>query len=234
MIVNMKSALSILFLFFIAGNAFAIDPVYEGANGIKAKVFATNCLACHASSVTGSARNGAPGSLDFDTYEAAVANAVGAISEVSGGGMPPSDSGLPLLDGDQTTALLAWQSAGFPKASTALTTTSVGLNGSLLTISLTAGANQGKGADWWVVAFTPWGHWYYYVYPGKWVDIGTELGGARPAYQGPLTDISGLALFDTKGVSSGSYTFYFGVDTSMNGVLDNDQLYYSSFKLNAP
>ena len=231
---NTKSALSILFLFFIADHAFAVDPVYDGLNGIKAKVFATNCLSCHSSTLTGSARNGAPDSLNFDTYEAAVANAADALSEENGGTMPPDTSGIPLLDGGQTAALLAWQSAGFPRTSTALTTTLVSLNGSSLTISLTAGANQGQAADWWFVALTPSGHWYSYVYPGQWVDIGTDLGGVHPAYQGPLVDIAGVALFDTKGIPSGSYTFYFGVDTNRNGVLDYDQLYYSSFKLNAP
>ena len=43
----MKSAFSILFLFFIADHAFAIDPVYEGSNGIREKALATNCLSCH-------------------------------------------------------------------------------------------------------------------------------------------------------------------------------------------
>jgi len=231
---NIKSALSIPFLFFMAAHAFAIDPVYEGANGIKEKVFATNCMSCHSSNLTGSDRKGAPDSINFDTYAAAVTNAADAISEVNSMGMPPETSGIPLLDGGQTTALLAWQSAGFPRTSTALTTTSVSLNGSSLTVSLTAGANEGKTADWWFVALAPSGHWYSYIYPGQWVDIGTDLGGVHPAYQGPLTDIAGLVLFDTKGIPSGNYTFYFGVDTNRNGVLNDDQLYYSSFKLTAP
>jgi hypothetical protein len=230
----MKHALSLLFIFFMADYAFAIDPVYEGANGIKAKVFSTNCLFCHSSTLTGSARQGAPGSINFDTYDAAAANAANAISEVNERAMPPSGSGIPLLDGDQTAALLAWQSAGFPRVSTTSTTTSVGLSGSSLTIGLTAGANLGQKSDWWVVAIAPWGHWYYYIYPSTWVDIGTDLGSVQPAYQGPLVDISNMPLFDTSGLPSGNYTFYFGVDTNMNGILDYGKLYYSSFKLSAP
>lgn len=34
-------------------HAFAIDPIYEGANGIREKVFATDCLVCHSSNLTG-------------------------------------------------------------------------------------------------------------------------------------------------------------------------------------
>jgi mono/diheme cytochrome c family protein len=114
---NIKSALTILFLFFITGRAFAIDPAYEGTNGIREQVFATNCLACHSSGLTGSARNGAPSSVNWDTYEATIANAsraiVRAVDQMT---MPPSFSGLPLLNETQRTAMLAWQSAGFPRA----------------------------------------------------------------------------------------------------------------------
>ena len=96
---NIKSALTILFLFFITGHAFAIDPVYEGANGIREKVFATNCLDCHSSNLTGSARNGAPPSVNWDTYEATIPNAARAIVRaVNQMTMPPSFSGLPLYN----------------------------------------------------------------------------------------------------------------------------------------
>lgn len=111
---------------------------------------------------------------------------------------------------------------------------SVGLNGSLLAVSLNAGASLGQNADWWLVAMTPWGHWYYYTYPNTWVDIGSDLTRVAPAHQGPLANISGLSLFDTAGIPSGTYVFYFGVDTNMNGALDNSQLHYSSFSLTAP
>ena len=117
---NIKSALTILFLVFITDRAFAIDPVYEGANGIREQVFATNCLLCHSSNLTGSARNGAPPSVNWDTYEATIPNAsraiVRAVEQMT---MPPSFSGLPLLNDTQKAAMLAWQSAGFPRAAAA-------------------------------------------------------------------------------------------------------------------
>ncbi len=105
------------------------------------------------------------------------------------------------------------------------------LNGSSLTIQLNAGDNIDKNADWWFVAYTPWGHWFSYVYPNRWIDIGTDLSQVSPAYQGPLADVSSLTLFDTTGIPDGNYVFYFGVDTNMNGVLDYSQLYYFSLPL---
>ena len=108
------------------------------------------------------------------------------------------------------------------------------VNGTLLKIGLTAGSNLGKNADWWFVALSPWGHWYSYVYPNTWVDIGTDLSKVIPSHQGPLNEVSDLALFDTAGLPSGTYALYFGVDTNMNGKLDYDQLTYSQFLLTQP
>lgn len=114
------------------------------------------------------------------------------------------------------------------------TQTGVSLNGSLLTIKLSAGVNAGKDADWWLVALAPSKHWFSFTYPNTWVDIGTDLSNVKPAFQGPLFDIPGLSLFDVTGIPSGTYAIYFGVDTNANGVLDFDQLHYSSVTLNAP
>jgi len=107
----------------------------------------------------------------------------------------------------------------------------ISLKGSTLTIQLNAGDNIGKNADWWFVALSPWGHWYSYVYPNIWNDIGTDLSKVSPAYQGPLSNISSLALYDATGIPAGNYVFYFGVDMNMNGVLDYNQLFYSSLPL---
>lgn len=137
---NIKSALTILFLFCIAGHAFAIDPVYEGANGIREQVFASNCLACHSSNLTGSARNGAPPSVNWDTYEATIPNAARAIVRaVEQMTMPPSFSGLPVLNQEQRTAMLAWQNAGFPRTSTVA---NYSFNSTILTLPVVNVGNQ--------------------------------------------------------------------------------------------
>ncbi len=134
---NIKNTLTLLFLFFITGQSFAaIDPVYEGANGIRAKVFATNCLDCHSSTLTGSARNGAPPTVNWDTYETTLPNAdraiVRAVQQMT---MPPAFSGFPVLNEEQKAAMLAWQSAGFPRAAaTTSTTANFSYDSSILTL----------------------------------------------------------------------------------------------------
>jgi mono/diheme cytochrome c family protein len=98
-------------------SAHAIQAEYEGSNGVLANVFQTNCLFCHSSTLSGSARNGAPVGLNWDIYDTVVANfdriVVRAVIEQS---MPPGFSGIAKLTQPQKDALLAWKTAGFPKA----------------------------------------------------------------------------------------------------------------------
>lgn len=132
---NIRSLLAILFSFFLTSHAFAIDPVYEGVNGIRAQVFATNCLACHSSNLTGAARNGAPPSVNWDTYEATLPNAPLAIIRAAVQmTMPPSFSGLPLLNDAQKAAMLAWQSAGFPRAAATPPVANYSFDSTILTL----------------------------------------------------------------------------------------------------
>lgn len=116
---NMRFVNVIFFCLLVSPAVFALDSAYEGENGIRAKVFATNCLFCHSSELSGSARNGAPNDVNWDTYEAALPNAdravVRAVEQMT---MPPSFSGLPTLNQEQKDAMLAWQDAGFPQFST--------------------------------------------------------------------------------------------------------------------
>jgi cytochrome c5 len=101
-----------------AQTAYAIQPEFYGNNGILAKVFQTNCLACHSSARSGSARNGAPAGLNWDDYGTVVANfdhiVVRAVIQQT---MPPTFSGIPKLNQEQQNAMLAWQAAGFPAIS---------------------------------------------------------------------------------------------------------------------
>ena len=97
----------------------AIEPVYDGENGIRAQVFATNCLFCHSSELTGSQRNGAPSNVNWDTFSAAAERGdraiVRAVNQMS---MPPAFRGIPTLNQEQKGAMLAWQQAGFPRIQT--------------------------------------------------------------------------------------------------------------------
>jgi hypothetical protein len=49
-----------------------------------------SCIRCHASTKSGSARDGAPTSVNLDTYESAKASAKRSNSVIQGGSMPPS------------------------------------------------------------------------------------------------------------------------------------------------
>lgn len=125
---DIKSTSFILSLFLITNHAFAIDPVYDGPNGIRSSIFATNCLACHASDKVGAARKGAPADVNFDTYEATLKKAEPAIARaVEQGSMPPVNT-KPLLNDEQRAAMIAWQSAGFPKTAVS------SFEGSILTL----------------------------------------------------------------------------------------------------
>jgi len=115
---NKTSLLTIIASSFVISNAFAIEPVYEGENGIRAKVFASNCLACHSSGNSGEARNNAPTGVDFDNYTDAVTSGDKAVARgVTLMNMPPSFSPLSTLDDEQKQALKNWQALGFPEHS---------------------------------------------------------------------------------------------------------------------
>lgn len=99
-----------------------------------------------------------------------------------------------------------------------------------VTASLNAGSSSGTNADWWVAAGTPFG-WYYYVYPDSW-NYAPDLNNFLPAYQGSLFNLSPVEVLNITGLPAGTYVFYFGVDTVMNGQLDFDHLYYDSVVVN--
>ena len=69
------------------------------------------CIGCHSSQVSGAARNGAPLSVNFDSYEAASANAGAANSRIQAGSMPPGGS-VPAAD---RIVFQLWLSEGVPQ-----------------------------------------------------------------------------------------------------------------------
>ncbi|MDP2752917.1 MAG: hypothetical protein Q8P40_00765 [Nitrospirota bacterium] len=101
-----------------------------------------------------------------------------------------------------------------------------------VTVSLNAGSSSGEYADWWVAANTPWGDWFYYVYPNRWINAGPNLNNISYAYQGPLFNFNSFEILNISGLPVGIYTLYFGVDMNMNGSLDFDQLYYDGVVVN--
>ncbi len=97
--------------------------------------------------------------------------------------------------------------------------------------SLVVGDRSGKNADWWVYAETPFG-WYYYEYEtDSWIYAGTSYTDLFVTYQGPLFDLQPYEVLNMSGLPEGTYTAYFGVDTNMNGIVD-EPWYYDTVEVN--
>jgi uncharacterized membrane protein len=69
------------------------------------------CVACHDSSKSGGARASAPVGIDFDTFDAAQANADEAANEVEAGTMPPGGG----LSEQEKADLITWARCGTPE-----------------------------------------------------------------------------------------------------------------------
>lgn len=81
-------------------------PTYAMVNA-----FAVSCNTCHASTLSGAARFGAPPGINYDTYEAAKAHAESGVKEVFGGSMPPTGA-LPAGDKE---VFYRWGLCGTPQ-----------------------------------------------------------------------------------------------------------------------
>lgn len=73
-----------------------------------AMLIAAECNNCHSSSLTGSARNGAPSSRNFDTASDVMANAARIHARVQAGTMPPGTG----LNSDQQEAVRVYLACG--------------------------------------------------------------------------------------------------------------------------
>ncbi len=103
-----------------------------------------------------------------------------------------------------------------------------------VTVSLDPGTSSGN-VDWWVAADTPFG-WFYFDLALGWVPIG-DPSGILTTHQGPLFDLTPpveILNFPVSGMSSGTYRFYFAIDTDMNGVLDLDKMVFDLVEVIVP
>jgi len=91
-----------------------------------------------------------------------------------------------------------------------------------LAVSLQAGPDAGKPADWWLLSLGPDGQWRY-------LDLNTWKfePGLATLFQGLLLDIDeDIALSTVDNLSAGAYLFFFALDTTPNGTLDAASLAY--------
>ncbi|UCE73019.1 MAG: hypothetical protein JSV56_08240 [Methanomassiliicoccales archaeon] len=93
-----------------------------------------------------------------------------------------------------------------------------------ITVELYSGINAGIEADWWLVANTPLG-WYYYDKSAGW------LPGREVTLQIPLRDLPSREVLNMTGLPAGLYTFYFGVDLVKNGKINLGQAYYDTVEV---
>jgi hypothetical protein len=88
-----------------------------------------------------------------------------------------------------------------------------------VTLQLNTGDHGGVNADWWVLAKTSMGKWFYYSHTS-----GIWSRGQIVTHQGPLFDLPYREVLNRTDLPPTTYTFYFGVDTTMNGTMDMDDM----------
>lgn len=76
---------------------------------LRTAVLETHCLECHSSAVQGTARQGAPGALNFDAYDPDDAPAL--ANAITSGAMPPPDR--PRLSVEERALASTWRRCGF-------------------------------------------------------------------------------------------------------------------------
>lgn len=141
----------------------------------------------------------------------------------------------PLLANALVSAAEAYQSGTTPTPTPTTPTATILANGSrgsvtlssgdtlAVSMALNAGGYAGLNADWWVIAQTPFG-WYYYDYTNL---LGWRAG-AELTCQGPLGNLAEYEILAISGLPAGTYVFYFGVDTVPDGQISYAALYYSA------
>lgn len=105
---------------FQLGCGEKIDPLlgdYEPVDGgvtyseDMKPILDENCIRCHAADKSGPDRNGAPMSVNFDTYDGASASAAAANVRVQSGTMPPTGQ----LDRADRVLFQQWLDDGAPE-----------------------------------------------------------------------------------------------------------------------
>ena len=108
-----------LIIFNAAGCGEKTDPLSSLVSGESTITYVReiktildqHCLPCHSTSKSGAQRNGAPITINFDTYELAVANIERANTRIQAGTMPPTGG----LDTEIRTTVMDWLATGTPR-----------------------------------------------------------------------------------------------------------------------
>jgi len=90
-----------------------------------------------------------------------------------------------------------------------------------ITVSLQAGNREGLPSELWIVAQTPIPRFPWVTYK---IDSGKWVPGLRPSRQSACQVMPEEIIFRKKGLPSGQYRIYFGLDRRINGKVDWDSL----------
>lgn len=104
----------ICFVFIVGCNKSKVDQIDCATANVPTFAEVSiwpSCTNCHASTLEGVARKGAPVGVDFDHYASAKTYADAASNEVADGGMPPSGS----VTDEQKQSLYTWAQCGTPE-----------------------------------------------------------------------------------------------------------------------
>jgi len=80
-------------------------------------------------------------------------------------------------------------------------------------VTLDPGSWDGREADWWIAAYSPFG-WYTYVHPAEW------RAGIHRCVQAPLFELSTPVEVLNMALPAGHYIFYFALDGNTDGAPD--------------
>ena len=89
-----------------------------------------------------------------------------------------------------------------------------------ITVAMNAGSYLGENVDWWVVAFSHSGSWYYLNSAMQLTSFNGDLGNCWPVYQEALFNLPSTTALDALQLPRGTYDFWFAVDYPMNGILN--------------
>ena len=115
----LASAFTISCLALVAGCADAPVPSacetpVTFTNDLFPVVVEPKCLPCHSETLRGTARNGAPDGVDFDTY-AQVRPRAAAIADAITSGIEPPQNAPVIVTSEDRALVRAWRSCGYPE-----------------------------------------------------------------------------------------------------------------------
>ncbi|MEI6515044.1 MAG: Ig-like domain-containing protein, partial [bacterium] len=99
--------------------------------------------------------------------------------------------------------------------------------GERVQVAITVNKGQGvSNKDWWMLQETPDANWQYY-------DAASSLWqkSIKVTYKGPFASMGVTPMLDSTTLPVGTNSFFFGVDSKMDGILQIDKLIYDSVQV---